>query len=136
MSGNWWRQDLTTPTPTGGRAELVAGMLGTRLDSASLTTLGCEKGWEEKWDIPWTVGLVTGESGTGKTSLIRDAWPGAITPAHLEWPADVAVVDLFPPSLPQWRWTLEWGTLILLKISLCGCCTTRPSLTKRFRRRL
>ena len=100
MSGNWWRQDLTTPTPTGGRAELVAGMLGTRLDSASLTTLGCEKGWEEKWDIPWTVGLVTGESGTGKTSLIRDAWPGAITPAHLEWPADVAVVDLFPPSLP------------------------------------
>jgi len=100
MSGNWWRQDLTTPTPTGGRAELVAGMLGTRLDSASLTTLGCEKGWEEQWDIPWTVGLVTGESGTGKTSLIRDSWPGAITPAHLEWPADVAVVDLFPPSLP------------------------------------
>ncbi len=64
---------------------------------------------ESAWDIslpvedePWQIGLVVGSSGSGKTSLAREAWPAApFVSANVgyDWPADKAVVDGFPAEL-------------------------------------
>jgi ABC-type ATPase with predicted acetyltransferase domain len=61
---------------------------------------------ELRWQValpleerPWNVGLIVGPSGCGKSTIARRLWPLHMTyePA---WPADQAILDAFPESLP------------------------------------
>lgn len=49
----------------------------------------------EGW--PWLVGLVVGPSGSGKSSLAREAWPGRVV-AGFKWPENRSILDGFPAA--------------------------------------
>lgn len=59
------------------------------------------------WDVDlpieerdWSVGLVVGPSGSGKSSLARTFWPEAGVPVGAEeWSPDGAIIDDFPEEL-------------------------------------
>ena len=131
--GRWWTCRLHTPPPTSHRAELLASLFDLTPESAASTWLGCLQGW---LDMPWAVGLVTGESGTGKSTLAAHAWPGAITPDAPPPAPHLPLVDLLPAELP-WRRLTE----ILTAVGLCSPpAWLRPlaalSTGQRFRARL
>jgi hypothetical protein len=46
----------------------------------------------------WTIGLVVGHSGSGKTSIAREKWGDCIVDEY-EWDADKSIVDSFDKSL-------------------------------------
>jgi energy-coupling factor transporter ATP-binding protein EcfA2 len=46
----------------------------------------------------WNVGLVVGPSGSGKSSVAREAFGGAMVDGF-DWPADRSLVDGFPPGM-------------------------------------
>ena len=105
---NWWLHRLQSRVVSGARSELVASLFDIPPLKACQTWIGCEKGWEDNWTTtptqsgaktPWLVGMITGESGAGKTTLANHAWPGAINANCLDWPADCALAELFPPEL-------------------------------------
>lgn len=98
----WWTCQLAAPVPASHRAELVASLFDIPPASAATTWLGCVPGWLHG---PWSVGLVLGESGTGKTTLASHAWPAALTPASLPAPGSTPLIDLFPAALPLPRVT-------------------------------
>src|SRR6266702_6060850 len=75
-----------------------------------------------EWDVdlplmarPWHVGLIVGPSGCGKSTVARHLWPGVGLslrerdpsrgarglqgPDAVDWPADAAILDGFPPAL-------------------------------------
>ena len=92
----WWTCRLQAPPSPSHRAELVASLFDFSPTSAASTWLGCVAGWLHG---PWTVGLITGESGTGKSTLAAQAWPQAITPDSLRLASDIPLVDLLPAEL-------------------------------------
>lgn len=49
-------------------------------------------------DRDWSIGLVVGPSGSGKSSLAREAWPDAIV-AEQKWSDDAALLDDFPRDM-------------------------------------
>lgn len=51
---------------------------------------------EEK---PWSIGLIVGPSGAGKTTLASEAFPSFSFHSGFEWDAEKAVVDGFPSDL-------------------------------------
>lgn len=59
---------------------------------------------EKRWTInipiedkPWAIGLIVGPSGSGKSSIIHEAWPKNIIKTH-EWPAEQSIIDAFPKT--------------------------------------
>lgn len=47
----------------------------------------------------WSIGLIAGPSGTGKTSIGRKIFPGVeITDLYSGWPADAPIVDAIAPG--------------------------------------
>jgi len=66
----WWTCRLQAPPSPSHRAELVASLFDFSPTSAASTWLGCVAGWLHG---PWRVGLITGESGTGKSTLAAQA---------------------------------------------------------------
>lgn len=64
----------------------------------------CESGadFELSAEIPadesgWQIGLIVGRSGSGKSSLLKAAWPGVATFSPT-WPADRPIIDAIAPS--------------------------------------
>ena len=53
--------------------------------------------WKVDLTLPekWNVGVVVGPSGAGKTTLIKELWPGNIV-SDWKWSEDKTVVDDFP----------------------------------------
>jgi hypothetical protein len=49
-------------------------------------------------DKPWNVGLVVGPSGSGKSSLAKELWPGALL-GEQKWSPDGALIDDFPSGM-------------------------------------
>jgi ABC-type iron transport system FetAB ATPase subunit/GNAT superfamily N-acetyltransferase len=48
----------------------------------------------------WNIGLITGPSGCGKSTIARRFWPAELEHSStLNWPADRALVDAFPPEI-------------------------------------
>lgn len=48
----------------------------------------------------WSIGLIVGPSGTGKTQIARNIWPNITIDAHnLEWDRTRAIVDGFPKQM-------------------------------------
>jgi ABC-type thiamine transport system ATPase subunit/GNAT superfamily N-acetyltransferase len=50
-------------------------------------------------DRPWSIGLIVGASGSGKTTVAREMFGNHIV-SGFDWPRDKSVVDAFPESLP------------------------------------
>lgn len=83
-----------TPIRRSVRVRQVEGMFDVPPESSA------QRVWDYRLDLPaeWSVGLIVGPSGGGKSTLARelfgdrliDGWP---------WPADASVVDGFPESL-------------------------------------
>ena len=66
----------------------------------------CESGanFEITADLPcddgeWKIGVIVGPSGTGKTSIGRDFWPGVEIHEHARgWPHDAPIIDAIAPD--------------------------------------
>lgn len=77
------------------RVMQTAGMMDVQLDGR------LESSWSVNVPIEdreWSVGLVVGPSGSGKSSLARHLWPGHLT-AGLKWAEDAAIIDEFPAGM-------------------------------------
>lgn len=68
-----------------------------------------EAGGSVSWSLdipieerPWTVGLIVGPSGTGKSTAARELF-GARVVQGFDWPTDRSIVDAFPDALPTDR---------------------------------
>lgn len=78
------------------RVQQVAGMFGLTLQSHDERTFAVE--------LPdladdWQIGLIVGPSGSGKSTVAKAAYDASLyEPGN--WPADCAVIDAFPASLP------------------------------------
>ncbi|GGH14677.1 hypothetical protein GCM10007036_14180 [Alsobacter metallidurans] len=58
-----------------------------------------------EWDValpvdekPWSIGLIVGASGSGKTTVARELFGDRIVDRH-EWPGDRSILDAFPKSM-------------------------------------
>lgn len=50
-------------------------------------------------DPTWRIGVIVGPSGSGKSSIGRQFWPGVgISNLAAGWPADAPIVDAIAPS--------------------------------------
>lgn len=86
---------LSADVHQSARVMQMAGMMDVPLDEKT----------SESWDVDvpieerdWSVGLVVGPSGSGKSSLARQLWPDALmtTPG---WSPDRSILDDFPESM-------------------------------------
>lgn len=74
----------------------TAGMMDAPIATKLHTSWNIAVPIEEK---PWSVGLVVGPSGSGKSSLARHLWPDQLVVPQ-EWSPDAAVIDDFPAGMP------------------------------------
>jgi len=70
-----------------------------------LFDLGIQEKTSREWDIeidlnrkPWAVGLIVGQSGSGKSTIARHLFGERLDPVY-DWPADQSVVDGFPEGM-------------------------------------
>lgn len=57
--------------------------------------------WVVDWDLesrPWSIGLIVGPSGSGKSSIARDVFGDRVA-GSWAWPSDRAIVDGFPAKM-------------------------------------
>jgi len=78
---------------------------GRVIQIGSLFDVAPESGHRVEWDInvpieekPWTVGLIVGPSGTGKTTIARELFGDRVV-TGFDWPADKCIVDAFPDDM-------------------------------------
>lgn len=86
---------LTSTVVRTGRLALAASAVDYPLTGETTTTIDVDLPLD---DQPWTVGLIVGPSGAGKTTVAKHVWPDVLT-ASYEWPPDRAVIDAFPDDL-------------------------------------
>ena len=78
---------------------------GRVMQLGSLFDVAPEAGHRVEWHLdipieekPWTIGLLVGPSGTGKTTIARELFgPRVVT--GFDWPADRCIVDAFPDEM-------------------------------------
>src|SRR5438128_12400282 len=87
---------VESPVVESARVAQVRGLFDLPAEKTSRLTWEVDLPLDER---PWAVGLVTGPSGCGKSTVARRLWPEQMNRA-LDWPADRAVVDAFPDTLP------------------------------------
>jgi ABC-type ATPase involved in cell division/GNAT superfamily N-acetyltransferase len=85
---------VSSPLSQTPRVLQVASMFDVPSEGKASLTLNADLPVEER---DWSVGLITGPSGAGKTTLARQLWPDAMAAAP-EWNA-AALVDDFPEPL-------------------------------------
>ncbi len=56
--------------------------------------------WKVRFTLPqtWSVGLILGPSGSGKSSVARKLWPTRMV-ERFDWPDDLPLVDGFPKAM-------------------------------------
>jgi GNAT superfamily N-acetyltransferase len=56
--------------------------------------------WDFDFELPaeWNVGLIVGPSGSGKSSMAREVFPGKVI-ERWDWPADRSILDGFPAGM-------------------------------------
>lgn len=56
--------------------------------------------WDVSMELPeeWSIGVIVGPSGAGKTTVARELFGDSIV-SGFEWPDDLSVVDAFPKSM-------------------------------------
>ncbi len=77
------------------RLQQLAGLFDLTIEAKS------QRDWELEIDLnsrPWNVGLIVGQSGSGKSTVARHLFGSNIEP-KFEWPADQSVVDGFPDEM-------------------------------------
>lgn len=91
------RVDQSVPPYDSYRAERVRSMFNATNDQATRFTLDL--------DVPldldngdWSVGVVVGPSGSGKSSIGRQLWDGAAFYEPEGWPDDAPIVDAIAPT--------------------------------------
>lgn len=85
---------VESPTPITARARQVAGMFDVAVATKTKRVWRHELPLDEK---PWSVGLIVGPSGAGKTLLARELWPEQMTGRPF-WDGR-ALIDNFPADL-------------------------------------
>jgi GNAT superfamily N-acetyltransferase len=86
---------VSSPVTRSPRVLQVAGMFDVPLEARTSLSWSHELPVE---DQPWHVGLITGPSGAGKTTLARELWPGQLA-GRAAWSPDRALVDDFPAGM-------------------------------------
>ncbi|MEM6329111.1 MAG: ABC transporter ATP-binding protein [Planctomycetota bacterium] len=82
---------VETPVHDSFRVQQVAGMFDVPLGERCVERFHAELPDE---DEPWEIGLIVGPSGSGKSSVARQAF-GEHLAGRADWPADRAVIDCF-----------------------------------------
>lgn len=86
---------MEAPVRESFRVARVRGLFDLPSRPVERTTIEVSVPLEELED--WTVGLITGASGSGKSLVANTLWPGRVyLPEPLEWPADAAIIDSLP----------------------------------------
>lgn len=86
---------LTSPTSTSFRAASVAGMFDIPRSDMQELHVRAELPLEGE---DWNVGVIVGASGTGKSTIARELWPGSYAGSAYQW-SGVSLLDDFPPEL-------------------------------------
>jgi energy-coupling factor transporter ATP-binding protein EcfA2 len=85
----------TADVPTTGRTMQLAGLFDVPLtDKQTLS-------WDHSLPLDehdWGVGLIVGPSGSGKSVLAHEAWPGVVIDRH-DWDPGKALIDGFDPKI-------------------------------------
>lgn len=76
------------------RVVQIEGMFDLQAEKISRFSLSAQMPLDDNWQI----GLITGPSGSGKSSLAKKLWPDSIISAH-DWPENKSVIDGFPGSV-------------------------------------
>lgn len=80
------------------RVRQIEGMFDVPAEAKS------RREWNHKLPLDelgdWNIGLIVGPSGAGKSVLLRSLWPDRLAEAPTDWPANRAIVDAFPESMP------------------------------------
>lgn len=85
---------LSCPVYDSFRVQQIAGMFDVPVAERMSETFDVELPAD---DEPWQVGLIVGPSGSGKSSVARQAFGSALYKAS-QWPTDRAVIDCFDSS--------------------------------------
>lgn len=86
---------LTSQVRPTARLLQVTGMMDIQTGDKTSTSLDVEVPIEDR---PWSVGLVVGPSGSGKSSLARHLWADHVV-GEQAWSHDAAIIDDFPAEL-------------------------------------
>lgn len=87
--------EVSVPLKVTPRVLQLSGLFDVPLKERMSTSWHVDLPIEER---EWSVGLVVGPSGSGKSSLAQTFWPEARRPAD-EWSPDGAVIDNFPADM-------------------------------------
>lgn len=92
----------TSPLKNTYRVAKIQGMFDIPQTDKTNFTIKANLPIEEK---PWQIGLITGASGSGKTSIAHQLWPTSKTQNQHTW-TEPSLIDDFPPHLTPQEITL------------------------------
>src|SRR5262245_5293079 len=90
---------VSTPVVDSPRVAQIRGLFDLTAEAKSSLHWDVELPLAER---PWHLGLVVGPSGCGKSTIAKALFAAALErqTGLTEWPADRAVVDVFPAKMP------------------------------------